>query len=582
MRRGGARSGPALRHAKSAKRLSVEQLEDRALLSVNLLHSFAGGLDDGSVPYGNLASDGSALYGTTSTGGSSSAGTAFSINADGTNYQVLHSFDAGDGGGTPMAGLTLVGNTLFGTASVGGGANRFGVLFSMSTNGSNFQVLHAFAGQTVLQGTDGATPQAGLIVVGSTLYGTTTAGGSGGSGEGTAFSIHTDGSNYQVIHSFTGGTSDGIAPDAELTVVGSVLYGTTTMGGTANDGTVFAMNLDGSNFHVVHSFSGGTTDGSDPEAGLFAIGTTLYGTTLAGGNGTGTVFAVNTDGSNFHLLHAFFFTNDGNGLNPAADLTLVDTVLYGTTTSGGSLNVGTVFTINPDGSNFQTVYSFKGGQADGSDPRSGLTLIGSNLFGTTLASGNSGDGTVFSLAAGPATYPAFITALYTDVLGRVPDAVGAAFYASQLSIGVPRSTVVAEFWQSREHRAIEVRSYYQSILHRAADSGGLTAWTNAMVAGATEEAVITAFFNSAEFQADNPTATAFVDALYADLLGRNADSGGESYWVTALTNSALTRLQVIQSFVGSQEYHLLLVDGYYQAFLGRARRCWRDVLGAKT
>src|SRR5436190_22863401 len=58
-------------------------------------------------------------------------------------------------------------------------------------------------------------------------------------------------------------------------------------------------------FTTLHSFSGGS-DGWGPQAGLILFGNMLYGTTVTGGNpGAGTVFALNTDGTDFTDLHGF-------------------------------------------------------------------------------------------------------------------------------------------------------------------------------------------------------------------------------------------------------------------------------------
>lgn len=80
--------------------------------------------------------------------------------------------------------------------------------------------------------------EAGLLAVGGTLYGTTSAGGANGKG-GTVFSISPSGSE-SILHSFGQGT-DGADPLAGLINVKGTLYGTTSSGGTSGDGTVFAI-----------------------------------------------------------------------------------------------------------------------------------------------------------------------------------------------------------------------------------------------------------------------------------------------------------------------------------------------------
>jgi uncharacterized repeat protein (TIGR03803 family) len=112
------------------------------------------------------------------------------------------------------------------------------------------QTLPSFAGDN---------PDGGLTLVGSTLFGTASV--DGGHGDGTIYSINPDGTGYQVVHSF-GGASDGAAPVASLTLVGTTLFGTTSEGGADNDGTVFSMNENGSDFQVPHSFTDTATDGA--------------------------------------------------------------------------------------------------------------------------------------------------------------------------------------------------------------------------------------------------------------------------------------------------------------------------------
>src|SRR2546422_929481 len=108
---------------------------------------------------------------------------------------------------------------------------------------------------------------------------------------------------FTTLHSFTG--SDGAAPFAGLILSGTTLYGTANTGGSSGAGTVFAINTDGTGFTNLHSFTGGS-DGATPYGGLVLSGNTLYGTaTYGGSSGNGTVFKVNTDGSGFTNLYSF-------------------------------------------------------------------------------------------------------------------------------------------------------------------------------------------------------------------------------------------------------------------------------------
>ncbi len=116
---------------------------------------------------------------------------------------------------------------------------------------------------------------------------------------------------FTTLHSFTG--TDGASPYATLVSSGSRLYGTTYSGGIANNGTVFAINTDGTAFTNLHSFTTATgafpfatnSDGVYPN-GLLLSGDVLYGTAQGGGDfARGAVFALKTDGTEFTTLHSF-------------------------------------------------------------------------------------------------------------------------------------------------------------------------------------------------------------------------------------------------------------------------------------
>ena len=135
------------------------------------------------------------LYGTTYAGGCGGRGTVFSIQTNGVDFVVLHNFSATDpvtgtnsDGASPCAALALSGSNLYGTAAAGG-AGAAGTVFSVSTNGMQFQTIHAFPAVDSSTGTnfDGALPVAGVLPVGNSLYGTTFSGGPGG--VGTVFNL---------------------------------------------------------------------------------------------------------------------------------------------------------------------------------------------------------------------------------------------------------------------------------------------------------------------------------------------------------------------------------------------------------
>ena len=291
--------------------------------------------------------------------------------------QVLHVFQGNGQGSIPVGTLLLSGSTLYGMTAGGPTVNGFGTIFQVDTNGSGFAQPHAFAGGP----DDGATPLGSLIQSGSTLYGMTSRGGS--ANQGTIFHIETDGSGLALMHSFQGGPSDGANPNGDLIQSGSTLYGMTLNGGDHGFGSIFKISTDGTGYSVLHSFAGGAADGSAPYGALMQTGSTLYGMTNTGGaNDLGTIFQIGNDGTGFSLIHTFT-GGPTDGANPYGALIQAGSTLFGETSAGGSKNFGTLFRVDTTGANFGLLHSYLGGNdyySDGWHPRGTLIRSGSTLF----------------------------------------------------------------------------------------------------------------------------------------------------------------------------------------------------------
>jgi uncharacterized repeat protein (TIGR03803 family) len=191
---------------------------------------------------------------------------------------------------------------------------------------------------------------------------------------------------YETVHTFSGDRGHPIAaltegPDGRL-------YGITRDGGFRGKGTVFV--TDGGGYTTtIHEFDG--TDGEAPY-GRLLVGPDglLYGTTSAGGDGFGTIFRMMLDGSAFQQLVRF--TGGDDGLLPRSGLVLgTDGALYGTTLAGGAGSVGTIFRLTTAGE-FSTLASFDG--SNGALPSGDLIATPDGLYGTT-SEGGAGFGTVF-------------------------------------------------------------------------------------------------------------------------------------------------------------------------------------------
>ena len=136
------------------------------------------------------------------------------------------------------------------------------------------------------RGSDGASPNSGLILSGSMLYGTAYSGGN--AGQGTIFKIATNGTGFTALHSFAGG-GDGANPNAGLVLQSNTLYGTTVYRGTSSAGTVFKVNENGTGFTNVFSFAG-AEGGANPLGGVIILSNILYGTACHSSPGAGTAF----------------------------------------------------------------------------------------------------------------------------------------------------------------------------------------------------------------------------------------------------------------------------------------------------
>jgi uncharacterized repeat protein (TIGR03803 family) len=376
-----------------------------------ILHNFTDSPNDGKFPNGTLTQYGASFYGMTTSGGNYGDGTIFRMGTDGSNFTVIHNFLSGFGDGyEPDGSLLLAGSVFFGMAGSGGGGANGGTVFSFNPDGSGYKTIHAFsAGSPAALGPTG-TP----IVSGGVVYGMTSAGGT--ANKGTVFRMNNDGTGYQIIHSFTGGPGDGSLPsNSALVVSNGLIYGMTPGGGN-NFGVIFRMNTDGSGFVILHSFNPLAGDGGAPAGSLTLVGDTLYGTSHRGGStGLGTVFKIGTDGTNYTNLRSFS-GSPSDGAQPVGTFVYDGTRLYGSTPQGGAYGVGSnnalgvLLGLDPDGSNYDVLYSFPGGLAGGG-PGDVIEYNGA-LYGMAGAGGTANDGVIFSF---PISVPEPSTFLLTGL-----------------------------------------------------------------------------------------------------------------------------------------------------------------------
>jgi uncharacterized repeat protein (TIGR03803 family) len=390
-------------------------------LTFNLLHTFTGP-PDGIQPFDGLYQDSNGnLFGTASSGGDANCpnggdggcGIVFELGKNG-QYQVLYSFQGGDDGDYPTAGVTGDGTgNLYGATQGFNGAT--GTLFKLSQAGQE-TVLFRFSSFA-----DGSAPSTTPVldaagnVFGTTEYGGDASCGSHQSGCGVIYEM-TAGGKFRTLYTFASAAeaqpTTGVVNDAK----GS-LYGSTEFGGDMNCyygfgcGSIFKLDKTGK-FTVLHRF-GKFKDGWFPGAVTLDAAGNLYGTTIGGGyrncvpsnrdnSGCGTIFKIDTAGQ-FSTL--FTFTPEII-INPDYNALSLDSQgnIYGSQVHGGANNNGFVFELDTNG-NFTDLMDFPPYSNDsGFFANSVIRDKGGNFYGMMQDGGEvdcgaarNGCGTVFSL-----------------------------------------------------------------------------------------------------------------------------------------------------------------------------------------
>ncbi|MGA3008461.1 MAG: choice-of-anchor tandem repeat GloVer-containing protein, partial [Opitutaceae bacterium] len=422
--------------------------------TLTTMYSFSGGSDGGYILAGLIEGTDGRLYGTAASDGQYGPGTVYAFNPSNSTFSTIYNFMGGDNGGNPNAGLVQgTDGRLYGTVS-GGGANNDGAVFVLNADGTGYTALYSF------EGSDGDDPQSSLIQ-GSDgrFYGTASQGGQ--NNNGTLFAVSPLSNQSTVVAGST--VTFTVAATGTGTLNYQWKLNNATLSGATNPALVLT-NVNASNAGsytvVVSNSSGSVTSAAatltvtvplapsapvfSPPAGTYATAqtvciastgaTSIYYTTdgsiptttsalyantgpiAVSANMTLRAIGVNVGGSSpvstasyviglptitsqpqattFSVLYSF--TNGYDGGNPEAGLIQgTDGRLYGTTQAGGTGN-GTVFAAVPNGTGLTTIYSFHG--SDGTNIQAGV-IQGNDgrLYGTAPNGGAKGMGAVFAV-----------------------------------------------------------------------------------------------------------------------------------------------------------------------------------------
>jgi uncharacterized repeat protein (TIGR03803 family) len=358
-----------------------------------------------------LASDGN-FYGATVSGGTLMNGVLFKLTPDGT-YTDIHNFGFTPDGATVVTSLmeAFDGN-LYGVTD-SGGANYRGTIFQYNLSTGVFTTVYNFVvgGGSYSQLIDDAKGH----LYGSTSY-------DGLNGLGNIFSWNYKTNSYVDVYDFKNGV-DGQHPWGGILVASDGrIYGTSRFGGPTDhtgtgfgDGVAWSVDVQGTDFKVIHNFGASATDGYSPVQG-FVEGSdhSLYSTTLYGGkdcsandnsNGCGTLYKITPNGGNPTYTQVYAFSlSAGQGTNPQHGSPTLggDGRLYVVGPQGGPTGYGQLMAFTTAGV-FTDVHDFAAlGASDTSGTPTAAVLedqLG-NLWGGTITGAENQNGDIFKIEAG--------------------------------------------------------------------------------------------------------------------------------------------------------------------------------------
>lgn len=271
---------------------------------------------------------------------------------------------------------------------------------------------------------DGGVPKGSLTYVNGLLFGRTTTtftaptpGGTPIGSYGVIFHFDPNNvaSSYSIDRVFAGHDAD--CPDGDnprhdaMTPFNNLLYGTTLDGGSHNNGIIFSIGQDGTDYQVLFSLH--NSIGDESHSCFVVANNILYGMTASGGdNGEGVVFSFDPAAptptctatptptpANFQKLFSFACASS-TGKEPHGRLTLDPDgiTLYGMTRKGGEHDYGVVFKIDTSGNNYTELHDFAGGDSDGATSDHGYVVqSGDHLYGMTTNGGHHDDGVLFRI-----------------------------------------------------------------------------------------------------------------------------------------------------------------------------------------
>jgi hypothetical protein len=338
---------------------------------------------------------------------------------------------------------------------------------------------------------------------------------------------------------------------------------------------------------------------------ILSSGTLTVSVTISSLSVPGATAAVSTKLLTGSLGGVIFDDANANGLLDAGELGLSGRTVFLDLNHNATLDPGEPTAVSDDKGNYQFQHVIPGFYTlalaslpdDSATNRAGVYLPSRIESGAALTSQNYGILNAFGplpVSTDPNPFgtnnpdrsTAIVHGLYVQILGRTPDATGLAFWTNALTAGAFTSGQVAsELFHSAEYAANEIQSLYRSILGRAPNSPEVGFWVAQMTSGLDATGLALAFAKSDEFNNRHGTNESFIQAVYADLLGRGVDAGALAFWTQRL-GAGVDRGAVAEAVISSDELYQRAVDNFYEDFFGRSgdgfgMSIWVDNLKSK-
>ncbi|MBP9097554.1 MAG: T9SS type A sorting domain-containing protein [Ferruginibacter sp.] len=190
----------------------------------------------------------------------------------------------------------------------------------------------------------------------------------------------------------------------------------------SSNGFLFSTDSSGNNFQLQYNFPV-TTFGANPQnVEMASYNGKLYGTTSTGGvNNFGTIFEYDPVSNEYTKKFDFGPTVSVTGGSPKGSLLLYNNKFYGLAADYGVSGGGVIFEWDPGANVYTKKYDLVG--SGGSNPQNSLRLMNGKMYGTTASGGASNVGVVFEWDPATNVYTKLV-----DLNGAGAGSYGWTFY----------------------------------------------------------------------------------------------------------------------------------------------------------